>query len=302
MNKSFDETGAQFAWDSTSLKLAAECGRKYYYKMIEGWQPFHKSDHLIFGGHYATALEHWHKYLALGMDREDALRAIVREALEATWLRDAEGVGRPWQSFDNNKTRETLIRTIIWYVDEFIEDNLVTYQTEKGPAVEFSFSLNVDDGYVLCGHIDRLVTYGDDIMVTDNKTTGSTITPRYFKQYDLDLQMSMYTFAGKTIYSLPVKGVVIDAAQIAVDFSRFERGFTWRTEAQLNEWYDTTMAYIENARRMTHEQNFPMNLTACGNYGGCEFRHVCGADPQVRDQFLKSDFFKGPTWDPLERR
>ena len=45
-----------------------------------------------------------------------------------------------------------------------------------------------------------------------------------------------------------------------------------------------------------------MNPSSCGNYGGCEFRHICSKSPQVREMFLKGDFSKGAVWNPLERR
>ena len=302
-NKSFDSSGAQFAWDSTSLSLAATCLRKYYYKMIEGWQPFLPSVHLVFGAHYATALEHYHKHLALGDDHETALRKIVHEALCATGTRDNDGHWHVWAPLDDKKTRENLIRTIVWYCEEFRDDNLITMKKSDGtPAVEYSFALPVDNDYVLTGHIDRLVEFSADPYVTDNKTTGGTIASYYFKQFDNDAQMSQYTFAGKIIFGVPVKGVIIDGAQIAVGFSRFERYMTMRTESQLTEWYDETMALIERAREHTRENFFPMNRTACGNYGGCEFRDACSRPPEIREQFLKSDFFRGKRWDPLESR
>ena len=114
--------------------------------------------------------------------------------------------------------------------------------------------------------------------------------------------MSQYTFAGKIIFGVPVKGVIIDGAQIAVGFSRFERYMTMRTESQLTEWYDESMALIERTREHTRENFCPMNRTACGNYGGCEFRDACSRPPEIREQFLKSDFFRGKRWDPLESR
>ena len=58
---SFDESGIQFGWDSTSIKIAQECLYKYKLKMIDGWTPFRKSVHLSFGGWYASALESFHK-------------------------------------------------------------------------------------------------------------------------------------------------------------------------------------------------------------------------------------------------
>lgn len=324
-NKSFDEAGVQFAWDSTSIKLAEACLRKYYYKMIVGWQAERKSVHLLFGGWYASALESYYKYVADGMSSHDALVEVVHEALVETWVFpdcpecsptvsvacptcDGEGKltvgGEPWKSDHNTKTRENLIRTIVWYVDQFGEDDSCsTVILSNGkPAVEHSFRLEADNGIILSGHLDRLVEYGGLPYIQDQKTTQSTISPRYFEGYNPDTQMSLYTFAGKAIFGLPIKGIMIDAAQIAVGFTRFERGFSFRSEDQLNEWYDHSMYYIERARQATRDNYFPLNPSSCNNYGGCEFRHICSKAPSVREQFLKGDFVKGKRWDPLEVR
>jgi len=327
MNKSFDPRGRQFAWDATSLASAEKCLRYYYYKHICGYYRPEKSFHLRFGSHYATALEHFYKYRALGSDIDTALEMVVLEAMTDTWDRPVcevcegkghtateeecsvclgtghIGDGAPWQSPDPAKTRENLIRTIIWYVDQFAHEGTeVIILSDGRPAVEYSFSLSVDNGYVFSGHIDRLVTYAKDPYVMDQKTTGGAISQTYFNNYSPDIQMSMYTFAGKAIYNMPVRGVIIDAAQIAVGFTRFERGFTFRTESQLHEWYDEMMLLIERARKASEEQYFPMNRASCGNYGGCEFRGICSRSPEVRANFLAGDFKQGPTWDPLDRR
>jgi len=334
---SFDASGVQFGWDSTSIKLAETCLYKYKLKMMDGWQPHRKSVHLLFGGWYATALESFHKYRADGMDIDEALLEIVGEALVETWVYpdcdacegsghhacdgsdldydpeakcevcEGEGIitegGHPWLSDHNTKTRENLIRTIVWYIENFREDPCQTVILSTGQAaVEHSFRLPADGDIVLSGHLDRLVEYGDRIYIQDQKTTGTTITPRYFDQWSPDTQMSLYTFAGRAIFGLPVKGVIIDAAQIAVGFTRFERGFTFRDDGQLNEWYDNALYHVETARRATREQHFPMNTSSCGNFGGCEFRHVCNKSPLVREQFLAGDFVKGERWDPLKSR
>lgn len=311
MNKSFDAEGVQFAWDSTSLKLAETCLRKYQYKMILGWQPERKSVHLLFGGWYASALESYYKYVAEGMSEDDALIEVVHEALIETWVFDTDedgepitDSGQPWVSDHNTKTRENLIRTIIWYIDQFGEDDSCkTVILSNGkPAVEHSFRIEIDNGLLFCGHLDRLVEYGGKVYIQDQKTTQSTISPRYFEGYNPDSQMSMYTFAGKALFSLPIKGIMIDAAQIAVGFTRFERGFSFRDDTQLDEWYDNSMYHIEAARTATRENHFPLNPSSCNNYGGCEFRHICSKAPQHREQFLKGDFVKGKRWDPLEVR
>jgi hypothetical protein len=305
----FLPTGEQYAWDSTSIKLSEECLRKYQYTMIEGWRHRAPSAHLRFGAAYATALEHYYKWRAEGINSADALRMAVREALVATWeyrknegCFDIPGTGGPWESDHNLKNRENLIRTIVWYVDQFEDEPIKVHTLMNGkPAVEYSFRLEIDNGNLLCGHIDRLVEYSGDIYVMDQKTTGSTLTPRYFEQFSPDTQMSAYTFAGKVIYDAPVKGVIIDAAQIAVGFSRFERGFTFRTQKQLEEWYDGAMYHIEAAQTAVRENHFPMRTMSCGNYGGCPFRGVCNKSPEHRENFLKADFEKRP-WNPLATR
>jgi len=302
-NQSFDADGLQFAWDATSLTLAQTCLRKYKYKLIEGWQPHRLSVHLLFGQLYATALEHFYKHRADGSDVDEALRRVVHEAMIGSW---DEAAGRAKEFDHAGKTRANLIRSIVWYVDQFAhehDDGIQTYHLSDGkPAVELSFTLEVTDSLVFCGHLDRIVTYGDDLYVMDQKTTGSTISPRFFEGFKPDNQMSMYTFAGQAVLHSPVKGVIIDGAQIAAGFTRFERGFTFRTKSELDEWFTEALGIAETARRATELEKFPMNRTACGNYGGCEFRHVCSRAPEVREQFLKADFSKKKSWDPLERR
>lgn len=303
MNGSFDATGAQFVWDATSLSLADTCLRKYEYRMIDGWGSRHLSVHLRFGQHYATALEHFYKHLALGDDWDTALRKVVHEALIDTWDgRSDESPGQPWDSLDANKTRETLIRSIVWYTEQFHDDAATIVMIDGKPAVEHSFLLPVDNDILFSGHLDRLVEYSGNVMVMDQKTTKSTITSNYFDQFHPNHQMSMYTFAGKAVLTSDVKGVIIDAVQVAVGFSRYERGMTFRTDTQLNEWYDDTMNLIERARNAAHEKRFPMNPTSCNNYGGCEFRSVCARSPEVRAQFLKGSFDQGVAWDPSARR
>ena len=307
---SFDDQGTQFAWDSTSIKLAETCLRKYKYKMLDGWQPARKSVHLLFGGWYASALEHFHKYRADGQSLEDARANIVHEALIDSWIfeQDENGAriddsGEAWESDHNAKTRPNLIRTLIWYIEQFADDPCETVILSNGQAaVEHSFRLDADNGIVLSGHLDRLVLYGGKPYIQDQKTTGTTITPRFFEQWSPDTQMSLYSFAGRAIFDIAVKGVIIDGAQIAVGFSRFERGFTFRSPDQLDEWYDNAMSHILRAREATEENYFPMNTSSCGNYGGCEFRNICNKSPHVREQFLKGDFVKGERWDPLRVR
>lgn len=299
---SFNSAGFQFAWDSTSLTAFATCPRKYFLSNIQGWTSELRSVHLIFGGHYATALEHYHKHRAAGFSHDDAERMVVREALEATWDREANA---PQDWFHASKTRDTLIRSIVWYLEQYKDDPMETVILSNGKAaVEYSFSVDLTDEYLYCGHIDRLVTYGEDkdIYVQDQKTSGSQINHKFFMGYSPDYQMTGYTWAGGIIFALPVKGVVLDGAYIAVGFTDFGRGFISRSARQLEEFQVEALHYIEQAKRCHESGYYPMNRTACGNYGGCEFRSVCSAVPGIRENLLAGGYKKRDRWDPLRRR
>lgn len=309
---SFNESGFQYAWDSTSLSTFITCPRKYYLSMLQGWTSEQRSVHLIFGGHYATALEHFHKHRAAGIEYADAVRMVVREAMLNTWTHDLDaegkpipGTGAPQDWLHASKTRDTLIRSIVWYLEHFKDDPMQTVILSNGrAAVEYSFSVDLDGEYVYCGHIDRLVTYGDnsDIYVQDQKTTSAQITPKFFEGYSPDYQMTGYTWAGQIIFNMPVKGVVIDAAYIAVGFTAFGRQPISRSAKQLEEFRHEVLHYINIAKQCHESGYYPMNRTACGNYGGCEFKRICSAVPGVRQNLLEGSYKKRDRWDPLKRR
>lgn len=296
-------TDIQFAWDSTSLGLLKECPRKYYYTLVQGWRPKGESVHLKFGIIYHAALERYDHVRAQGGDHEDGVDQAVDHALRETWAND-----EPWLSDHPKKNRETLIRTIVWYLEHFKDDPVKTLILANGkPAVELSFRFEFDklapngENYMLSGHMDRVVEYGDDQFVMDRKTSGSTLGAYYFDGFNPDNQMSLYTFASKVIYDAPVKGVIIDAAQIAVGFSSFGRGITTRSEAQINEWVRDTSAWLDISVIYADRGFWPMNDKACGNYGGCPFRVVCSKEPAIRENYLKTNF-EVLRWNPLQPR
>lgn len=296
-------TKIQFAFDSTSLGTYKECPRKYYYQHLEGWRKVGRPKvDLEFGQLYHSALETYDKRKASGNNHADAERGALHYLLTATW--DAAR-GCPVEFDDPVKTRRNLIRSVVWYLEQFADDPTETVILKDGrPAVELSFRLPVDNGIILCGHLDRVVDFQGSKYVMDRKTTKTTISSYYFDRYTPDNQMSLYTLAGRIILESPVRGVIIDAVQIAVGFSRFERGFISRSEGELEEWLGQTYAWIASAQRMAEnpiESSFPMNDKSCHNYGGCPFRDICGSDPRVRQSFLESNY-KREFWNPLEPR
>lgn len=298
----------QLAWDSTCLGLLKTCPRKYYYKMIENWSKGGESLHLDFGIYYHSALEEYDKAKAKGACHDEATEICLHHALIIS--KDFVGTDNPtaWESKGNVKSRATLIRAIVWYLEHFRDDPAKTVILDDGkPAVELSFRMELPienmygENIMLSGHLDRLVEMGDQIYVLDRKTTASTLGSYYYNQYSPNNQMSLYTLASQVVLPKAAAGVIIDAAQLAVGFARFHRGIVTRTQAQLDEWLKDFERWMRAAERFAAEGYWPMNDTACGNYGGCEFQPVCKMDPCVRGLILKNDFIK-KIWNPLESR
>jgi PD-(D/E)XK nuclease superfamily len=318
-------TQIQVAWDSTSLGWLKSCPRLYQYIMIEGWSPSGESVHLRFGQEYHHALQDYDLLRASGIKHNDAVHDTVRELLVRT------------SDFDPDhkvKTRNSLVRSVIWYLDQFQREQTTTHILANGkPAVELSFRFELEWGpasadkgwvgnetekhnlgqpYILCGHIDRVVSFNGDLFVLDHKTTTSAPGEWFYSQFTPDNQMSLYSFAGQIVLNAPVRGVIIDAAQIKEDESAFGRGFTYRTPAQIAEWVQDLRYWLTLAEQYATANYWPMNDKSCGHYRsereertGCPFREICGKDPSVRETFLKTQFTKlkeDEKWNPLRSR
>jgi hypothetical protein len=277
-----------------------ECPRKYQLTIIQGWRKTEESVHLKFGSIFASSMEAYFHARAQGGDHEDALDVAVDHV-----LRESYG----WNP-DNSpkKNRDTLLRTVIWYFEEYKDDPAQIIHLANGrPATELSFKFEsgiaspFGTEYLLCGHLDRVVDYAGDLFVMDQKTTGGGLGAFYFSQYDLDNQMSQYTLAGQVVYNLPLAGVIIDAASILVGQTTFGRGFTMRSKGQLEEWLVNTELHLRNVERYADANQWPMNLKSCGNYGGCVFKDICKKDPEMRERFLET-YFEKRFWNPLVPR
>jgi hypothetical protein len=242
-----------------------------------------------------------------GMEPGEVMTKVAR-----VWWDPSAGLSED-AAKKNTKTVPNLFRTAIWYMDQFgFKDPCKTVRLANGkPAVELSFryemgfTFKTGEELFHCGHLDRLVELGDLHYVLDRKTSKNTITGNsswgYFAKFNPDNQMSGYTFGSRVALAMPVAGVIIDAAQIAKGFSAFERGFTMRTEGQLDEWRNDFVDMVQRFEGYAERGYWPMNDTACDDYGGCAFRNICSKDPSVRQAYLEADFVKRP-WDPLQVR
>lgn len=330
----------QVMWDSTSLGWLKRCPRFYQLRMLEGRETKVGSIHLTFGILYHSAIETYHKQKARGADHSTAQLAAVQYALEnsvehyTAWRcqncnkvwpsderdfcpgcmddkpEDADFVGwRDLLTGLSQKGRRQLVRSVVWWTEAYQHDHLETVILSNGEAaVELSFTLPLDFGpadsdetYSLRGHLDRVGQNESGYWIPDLKTTKSQLYESYFDGFSPHNQVSVYTLAGKAITHLPTSGVIIDAAQMAESFTRFGRGYIHRTESQLEEFLQGLQYWLRMAEFFAKQDFWPQNEEACGLYGGCPYRHVCGRSPEVRQKYLENDYVYRP-WNPAEDR
>jgi hypothetical protein len=327
-------TYIQYAWDSTSLGLLKTCPRLYQYTMIEGWGQRDESIHLRFGIEYHTALQDYAIARATGVRHEDAIHDTIRALHSRVWNWDPDRNSRAGKY----KNRDTIVGLVVDYLDHFVDDPAETFILDNGqPGVEVSFRFELDWGprqwqqlqgvviakgtlnaltskplteapqpYLLCGHLDRVVSFNDSLYVMDRKTSMTTLSGYYFDQWSPSNQMTLYTLAGNIVLNSPIKGVIIDAAQVLLEKpNAFARGFTYRTSDQLDEWVHDLRYWLSAAETFATAQYWPQNDTSCDKFGGCKFREVCSKSPQVREQYLKTSFDKlepEERWNPLRAR
>ena len=297
----------QLGIDSTSLGEFKTCPRKYQLSIVLGYQPKAESVHLVFGILLHQAREQYDQLRMQAFSHDEALDKVFDTALRATWN---PKLNRPWISDHKLKNRLTLLRTIVWYLDALANnDPIETVKLPNGKAaVELSFrfasgyqSKLTGEDFILCGHLDRLGKFNDQYYIPDIKTTGSTISQNFFDGFTPDNQFSLYTLASKTVFHFPVKGMIVDAVQVAGGFSRFQRQVIPRSDSQVDEWYGELKYWFGQLELCAETNIWPMNDKSCGQYGGCKFRGICSKPPAARQLWLDKDFERR-VWDPLVSR
>lgn len=296
--------GRQFAFDSTSLANLRRCPRYYQYTSILGYKEHPTPPALAFGIALHTVFETYHKLRAGGMEFTPTLFRCVRLA---------GLLGEYLSSLDTARTKESLVRTVVWYLDRFENDPAETVVLKDGsPAVEYSFTLpftELDGVQVyLCGHIDRVVKFMDDLFICDLKTTKHQMDEKYASSFKMSLQIRTYVasahiLAGQ-VSAIPQRpaGALIDGVQLGVNYTRFQRFPITFTSTEIDDFLKGLYMTVREAWMYAEAEEYPMRETGCFAFGGtCPFLSVCSKPPAIRQRELDARFVKS-TWDPLMRR
>lgn len=208
------------------------------------------------------------------------------------------------------KNRQTLIRTLIWYgleQPDDINDGYRPYVFPDGtPAVELSGRLPLPwtspygEQYLLTWNFDYIGQFGDELFITDNKTTKKPLNDEFFQTYSPDTQFDTYSMIGTLAFpDLNIRGTMVDAAQVQVGGVTFGKHPYYKDEEQHEEHLHDLEVWIKQAEQYALKGYWPMNKRSCWL---CPFKRVCSQSPSMRPGYLASNFQKRERWDPLRQR
>lgn len=302
-------------WDATTYNAFIKDPASYKLKYVDGWRSRDIAPPLVFGSYLHSALEEYDKERYKHGNSQIAMEAALEKAYALAMSKDEWGYTLDEISADfaknnqrNHRTLKTLLRSIVWYQAEYGDDDACEVIGVGGePAVELSWRIPLPiktpygENYIIAGHLDGLVDMGGNKFVRERKHTIRTISSYYFDQFSPNPQVSTYSMLGSAILGEPVNGVLIEAAQVGVNFSRFERKEIPRTKAQQEEFLRHMCFWIKTAERCAEEGIWPINDVGIQTFGGGPFRKLLARDPAHREGYMELDFERDREnmWNPL---
>lgn len=282
-------TGAQTRVNASTFQVFKACPRKYLYGVLLARGKGSDDPDLRFGSliHAAKAIFETNK--ARGAEHDMALQGAFRFLLTETWDHVR---AKPGFTEDPLKNRATLLRTFVWYVDQYREDACETAMLPSGkPAVEVAFEFDsgvsgvADEQVTFVGTIDRIVTFNGATFVSDTKTSSNAkyLTAR---NYTPDGQFSLYVAAASVCFGIEADGILLDGIEVGPNATSFRREIVPRPREVIEEWLDDARVHLRRLSEAFARNEWPQNDAACGMYGGCRFRGVCGASPAEREDIL----------------
>lgn len=283
----FTDDRKQIVWDVSSLDKFSMCPKLYQYEYRDQWIYRASIPALAWGTGLHAGLEVYDLHNTLGEDNATATRLAIRSAAETAH----EGL---MGSSDNRRTLSTLVRAIAKYTVHYENDAVrtVLLPHSNEPAVEVRFEVPIPGtDYRLSGRIDRIGMVDDQLVIVEHKSTDASLTDWYWRRFAPNTQVYGYIWALREALGLDISGVLIDAVQTGVGFTRFGRQLFTLTEDQTDEWLEEAKTYILAAEKAHTEDHYIRNFSACGNYGGCKFRDVCSRPAgQLRESWIREDF------------
>ena len=293
-------------FDNTALNAFQTCQKKYQYFIEDGVVPETTSEPLAFGISLHAGREHYQRLRMSGVPHLDANDEAVKK-FESIWDKEIpDSLKTPLKSGDRRgKTNGgRLLRGYLAKYGEF----------GKPLHIEVPFACFLGksaDGepVLVSGILDEICEYQGQTYVLDLKTTTYEPDARFFESFRTSSAMMGYIFAVEETLGIQVAGVMIHAIWVRnIHYNKprkvplqdhFRANIITYTPEQLDEWKTNVLYTVEDIKTAKSRGYYRFNWgDACKNYGGCEYKSICGATPANRKTLIANNF-RQSRWDPL---
>jgi hypothetical protein len=286
--------------NQSRVQTFLRCHRKYGWFYHEHLQPDRPTYALSFG----TAV---HAALAEVASGKLNLDQALKHGIEVFRKQMPEGKF-PGDEQIVQEYVELMERMLPAYYAHYAQD----YNPWKPIGLEVAgrIEIGTDTNVFLVFRTDELALQDKMLWIVDHKT-AARLDPRDMLKYEMDLQMTAYTYAITKKLSqeagrpVRVAGVIVNVL-VKTQVPQFHRERFVRTDEDLEEF---EREFVEIAReiRWRHrrvkegedwKQVFYKNTNECFSYGTCYFRDLCLKDNPIRRMAYiprKRDYVDDPT-------
>lgn len=275
----------QMWFDNSTIETHLDCNRLAWYNYNWGFES--KSAAMAAGTVWHSGLEELHKtgnVLAANVTlaREYEKHKLI---LQAGANRHQFGtINDALHEYDRKYTGMTGIQ---YHEQEFkfgiwIQGSTLEPHHKNCPEGQCQMPNQPDSCFWLVGRFDGIITYNNDLLLLENKTT-SQMGGTYLTGLDMSRQATTYVYAMKKILAAnnyqgpPVKGVLFNVVKLGSEIG-FLRHTVLRHEKQLQEFEVETIEAVAGIRASWNATIKPIkNTRSCNRYGECQFVDLCKA-------------------------
>lgn len=280
--------------DHSSMKLAKECFRKYFYRIILGRTPPKSKYQVIFD--FGSAYHKFREVLELsymeGKSRTECLGLAVQSISEMP-LTPGEG---KYEFY----TRQRLLETCMMSYNEWCREK--DNKRIEVIAVEQPFNIQMPNGTYISGRADQIIKWNGKIWGRDFKTTSkmqmyfdATLDPNDQAIRYIYME-SKLTFGADAINNGRfIEGIIFEVVQnMKTVPPKMYKTIISKNRYQLLQWEKEQMLFDRILQLCHEEDTWPMCESACSF---CDYSRVCKTPSEAgQENILKNNFILSP-WD-----
>jgi len=290
--------------DSTSMKLANDCLRKYFLRIILGRVPPTSKYQTVFD--FGSAYHKFREVLEIEytFNKLTQAQAFEKAILAIKDMPLTPGVGK-YEFYTRGRLMETCMSAFAWWQKEKADNNIEVI------AVEQPFSLEMPDGRFISGRADQIIKWKGRIWGRDFKTTSKEF--KYFEAtLDPNDQPTRYIFAESKLHfgdtaiadGKLISGIIFEVIQNTADtkskkghHGTIQNAIVSKNHYQMKVWMKEQLFMNRVLKMAKEEDTYPMQSHNCSF---CDYHMVCKKPSEASMEYeLKANYKLSP-WDPTK--